>query len=50
VEYSSKVSFWHDLWCGDLAFKEAFLDLYGITCANDASVVAHLKISGGSYQ
>jgi hypothetical protein len=28
----SKVRFWHDLWCGDMALKEAFLDLYGIAC------------------
>jgi len=28
----SEVSFWHDLWCKDMALKEAFLDLYGIAC------------------
>jgi hypothetical protein len=39
---------WHDLWCGDLILKEAFPVLYGIACANDAFVVAHLELSSGS--
>jgi hypothetical protein len=34
----SKVKFWHDLWCGDKAFKEAFPYFYGIACAKDALV------------
>jgi hypothetical protein len=46
----SKVRFWHDLWYGDKALKEAFLDLYGITCTDDASVAAHLELFGGSNQ
>jgi len=46
----SKVRFLHDLWCGDKTVKEAFHDLYGIACAKNASVVAHLELSGGSNQ
>jgi hypothetical protein len=45
VRDSSKVIFRHDLWCGDMAHKEAFQDLYGITYANDASVAAHFELS-----
>jgi len=33
-----------------MALKEAFLDLYGIACVEDAFVAAHLEISGGSNQ
>jgi hypothetical protein len=33
-----------------MALKEAFPDLYGIACAKDASVAAHLEILGGSNQ
>jgi hypothetical protein len=29
----SKVRFWHDLWCGYMSLKRAFLGLYGIACA-----------------
>jgi len=43
VEDSSKIRFWHDQWCEDVALKEAFLDLFGITYANDAFVPAHLE-------
>ena len=28
----SKIKFWHDLWHGDLALKEAFSVLYSIAC------------------
>ena len=28
--------------------KEHFLDIYGIACANDALVAAHLELSSGS--
>ena len=33
----SEIRFWHDLWCGDKAFKEAFSDLYSIGCVKDDS-------------
>ena len=32
----SKVRFWNDHWCGDMAFKDAFPVLFGIACAKDA--------------
>jgi hypothetical protein len=31
-----------------MTLKEDFLDLYAIVCMKDASVVAHLELSGGS--
>jgi hypothetical protein len=37
VEDGYKIRFWHDLWCGDKALKEAFSNLYSIACVKDAS-------------
>jgi hypothetical protein len=31
-----------------MALKEAFLNLFGIACAKDASVAAHLELSSDS--
>ena len=42
--------FWNDIWSGDKALKVAFLDLYGIACANNASIATHLGFSDGSNQ
>jgi hypothetical protein len=42
----AKVSFWHDLWYGDKALKEAFSDLFPIACAKDASEAAYLELFG----
>jgi hypothetical protein len=39
-----KVKFWHDSWCGDMFFKEAFPDLFVISRDKDASV-ADLSLS-----
>jgi hypothetical protein len=39
----SNVRFWHDLWCGDIALKDAFPVLFGIACSKDASIVAHVN-------
>jgi hypothetical protein len=36
------------MWCGDKALKESFPDLYGIACATNAFVAAHLELSNGS--
>jgi hypothetical protein len=47
---SFKVSFWHDLCCGNMALKGAFPDLFGIVCAKDVFVAAHLKFSSASTQ
>jgi hypothetical protein len=46
----SKIKFWDDVWCGELALKEAFPVLYGIACDKDACVAAHLDVSSGSLQ
>jgi hypothetical protein len=45
-----KVKLCHDLWCGDMALIEVFLDLYGISCAKDDSVVALLEPLVGSIK
>jgi hypothetical protein len=42
-----KVISWHDLWCGDMALKEAFLGLFGSVCANDTFVANHMENPGG---
>jgi hypothetical protein len=44
---SSKVRSWYDLWCGEMALQEAFLDLFGIACAKDSLVAAHMDLLGG---
>lgn len=44
----SKVRFWHDMWCEDMALKEAYPDLYGIACTNDVFVAVHLELYSGS--
>jgi hypothetical protein len=46
----SKVNFWHDLWCRNMALKKAFPKLYGTACAKAASIEPHLEISGDSNQ
>jgi hypothetical protein len=46
----SKVRFWHDLWCGDMALKDVFPVLFGIAHTKDALVEAHMKFSGGAIQ
>jgi len=46
----SKIRFRHDIWCGDMALTDAFLVLFGIACANDASCAAHMEFFGGSIQ
>jgi hypothetical protein len=44
----SKVKFWHDLWCGDRALKDAYPVLFGIARAKDAHVEAYIDFSGGA--
>jgi hypothetical protein len=46
----SKVRFWHDLWCGDMTLKDAFPILFGIACAKDAPVEAHMELSDDVIQ
>jgi hypothetical protein len=46
----SKISFWHDLWCGDTTLKVAFPTLFGIARVKDACVVDNMEILDGSNQ
>jgi hypothetical protein len=46
----SKFRFWYDLWCGDMAHKDAFPLLFGIACTNDAFVAAHVELSRCAIQ
>jgi hypothetical protein len=43
----SRVSFWHDWWCGDTALKIAFPILFSIACVKDASVADNVEVLGG---
>ena len=44
----SKIRFWDNMWCREMALKEAFLDLYNIACVKDASIALHFDLSSGS--
>jgi hypothetical protein len=46
----ARTKFWHDMWCGDTVLKEAFLVLFGIAHAKDASVADNLELLGDSNQ
>jgi hypothetical protein len=48
--HGSRIKFWHDVWCGEMTLKEAFLVLYGIARDKDALVVAHMGSESGSLQ
>jgi hypothetical protein len=39
----SKISFWHDLWCGNTALKVAFAALFGIAHVKDTLVADNLE-------
>jgi len=45
-----RTKFWHDLWCGDMVLKEAFLVLFGIAQMKDASVADNMEVLGHSIQ
>ena len=45
-----KVRFWHNIWCEDIAHKDAFPVLLGIACTNDAPIVVLLDFFGGAIQ
>jgi hypothetical protein len=46
VRDGTRISFWHDLWCGDTVLKVAFPVLFGIACAKDAF---HLQLIWRSW-
>jgi hypothetical protein len=50
VGNGTKISFWHDLWCGNSVLKLAFPVLYGIARDKNASVADNLEVLGGSNQ
>jgi hypothetical protein len=50
VADDSKIRFWHDMWCGDQALKEAFPDLCSIARIKDVYVANHLDLSNGPHQ
>jgi hypothetical protein len=43
-----RISFWYDLWCGDMVLKVAFPVLFGIACVKDASVADNREVLRGS--
>jgi hypothetical protein len=46
----SRISFWHDLWCGDMVLKVAFPSLFGIACVKDAFVADTWEVLGSSIK
>jgi hypothetical protein len=46
----TRISFWHELWCGDTVLKVAYRVLFGIASAKDGSVATNLEFLGGSNQ
>ncbi|KAG7965378.1 hypothetical protein I3843_09G220400 [Carya illinoinensis] len=38
----TQISFWHDIWCGDVALKSAFPSLYRIALDPDSSVAENM--------
>jgi hypothetical protein len=46
----TRIGFWHDWWCGDMAFKIAFPILFSIAWAKDVLVADNLEVLGGSNQ
>jgi hypothetical protein len=46
----TRISFWHDLWVGNMTLKTAFPALFDIAVAKDASVANNLEFLGGSNQ
>jgi hypothetical protein len=45
----SKIKFWYDVWCREMALKEAFPDLYNVALVKDAFVAVNLDSSSGSF-
>jgi hypothetical protein len=46
----SKVKFWHDLWCGHMALKDAYPILFDIASAKNALIESHMDFYGGAIQ
>jgi hypothetical protein len=50
VSDNSKISFWKDVWCGKLPFKESFSEWFNIACLRYASMVDLLQVVNGYPQ
>lgn len=46
----SRIRFWHDVYCGDQTFKEAFLVWFSIACHKETSVADHVQFSNDSLK
>ena len=47
VGNGSHVSFWHDVWCGEMPLKNVFPALFTIACAKEARVEENMGIING---
>jgi hypothetical protein len=45
---SSKVLFWHDVWCGELPLEILFPELFTIACDKDAWMKENMQIQNGN--
>lgn len=45
---NSKISFLHDVCCGERPLKAVFLELYNISCLRDDFMADHFQFSNGS--
>lgn len=45
-----KVKFWHNVWCGDRALKEVYLQVYGLARRKETSITDLLIITNGLPQ
>jgi hypothetical protein len=50
VGVGSKVSFWHDIWCGDRPLKISYPDLFSIAQRKDAWVADNMQYQDGITQ
>jgi hypothetical protein len=46
----SKIRFLDDVWCREMALREAFSELYSIACVKEALVAVNLDLSSGSHK
>ncbi|KAF5471044.1 hypothetical protein F2P56_011519 [Juglans regia] len=49
VGRGTRIRFWHDIWCGDVALENAFPSLYRIASDKKASVADNMSISANSF-
>jgi len=50
VGNGTRISFWHDLWVGNMTLNAAFPALFRMAVAKDASIANNLEFLGGSNQ